>query len=223
MTPTILQPTPTGGKGPSARPYAKLPHDIAADHRLLPIDVRLLLALVFFARDRDTCWPSDNTLGGRIARSRPTVQRRLRHLEALGLIAREKTDANPTGRLIRTLWRTRETPPVSPTATAPRSPVRHELQKREKDSSAPPSGRQKQGPPAPPRAMTAEQVKAHYAGAGWLDRPESDPLRRLAERRLAEALKAASEPSKVAVPPAPPWYHSEARRRSGGPRPPFAV
>ena len=221
MTPTILRTTPTGGKGPLARPYAKLPHDIAADHRLLPIDVRLLLALVFFARDRDTCWPSDNTLGGRIGRSRPTVQRRLRHLEALGLIVREKTDANPTGRLIRTLWRTRETPPVSPTAPAPRSPVRHELGTGEKDSSAPPSGGQRQGPPTPPRAMTAEQVKAHYAG--WLANPENDPLRRLAERRLAEALKAASEPSKVVRPAAPPWQRPKRRGGYGGPRPPFAV
>lgn len=193
MTSTILQRTPKGGKWVLARPFAKLPHDIAADPRLLPIDVRLLLALVFFARDKDTCWPSDTTLGARIARSRPTVQRRLRHLESLGLIAREKCEANLTGRLLRLRWRTDETPPVSRPSAPPAPPVRHELQNGEKDSSAPPSGGQTQRLPAPTKPMTADEVRAHYAAAGWLDKPEGDPLRRLAERRLTQALKAAQE------------------------------
>src|SRR3954447_13083114 len=99
MTNHILRHPAPAGKAP-LRPYAKLPHDLAADPRLLPIDVRLLLALVFFARDKTTCWPSDKTLGERIGRARATVQRRLRHLERIGLLTREKSDQNPTGRLI---------------------------------------------------------------------------------------------------------------------------
>ena len=60
---SIVRPPLAQGKPEPPRPYAKLPHDLAADPRLLPIDVRLLLALVFFARDKDHCWPSDATLG----------------------------------------------------------------------------------------------------------------------------------------------------------------
>src|SRR4051794_26017380 len=112
MTPPVYA-NPTTGARASARPFAKLPHDLAGDPRLLPIDVRLLLALVYFARDKPTCWPSDRTLGERIGRARATVQRRLRHLEKLGLLVREKTDQNPTGRLLCLAWLVREAPPVS--------------------------------------------------------------------------------------------------------------
>src|SRR4051794_460294 len=51
MTPPSLRQAPREGKGQSTRPFAKLPHDIAADPRLLPIDVRLLLAIVYYAMD----------------------------------------------------------------------------------------------------------------------------------------------------------------------------
>lgn len=234
MTPPILrQPIPMG-KAP-LRPYAKLPHDLAADPRLLPIDVRLLLALVFFARDKDHCWPSDKTLGERIGRARPTVQRRLRHLEALGLVRREKSDANPTARSIRLTWRavTRETPPVSAPVASPRSPVRHESEPGGKDSFAsqdgggsPPSAR----PVAIP--MTPEEIAELHAASGWLSRPQGDPLRRLAERRLAEALQAPQEglgsvvPVTAAIPSAQAGRPAGAAPRrswrpTAGPRPLF--
>ena len=221
MTTTLYKKTPTGGKGLAA-PYAKLPHDIAADPRLLAIDVRLLLAIVYHARANATCWPSDTTLGGRIARSRATVQRRLRHLEGLGLIARERTDANPTGRLIRVLWVNREAPPVSPAARPPAPPVRHELGSPEKDPSAPPVGDKWPGPPPRPKVMTPAEAREHYRAAGWLDRPESDPLRRLAERRLVAAL---GGPGGL-VPPVAAGTSLRRPKRPGGlagPRQPFVM
>jgi len=36
-------------------PFAQLPHDIAADPRLTPVDTRVLLALLFWARDKAAC------------------------------------------------------------------------------------------------------------------------------------------------------------------------
>ena len=218
---SIVRPTLAQGKPEPLRPYAKLPHHLAADPRLLPIDVRLLLALVFFARDKDHCWPSDATLGSRIGRARATVQRRLRHLEGLALIAREKTDANPTGRLLRLRWRTRETPPVSRPTAAPAPPVRHEWEKQKEGIFASPSRGERRGPPAKQALMTPDEMRTRYAEAGWLDRPEGDPLRRLAEKRLSEALRGPSEPAKAAV--SPPTYgrYGGQRRGYGGPRPLF--
>src|SRR4051812_12237949 len=94
------------GKGQSpTRPFAQLPHDIAADPRLDPTDVRVLLALLYWTRGKDHCWPCDRSIGARVGRKRATVQRHLRHLAALGYVTREKTDANPTGRLLRLPWR----------------------------------------------------------------------------------------------------------------------
>lgn len=210
------------GKGQSTpRPYAKLPHDLAADPRLLPIDVRLLLALTFFARDKGYCWPCDATLGSRIGRSRATVQRRLRHLEGLGLIGREKTDQNPTGRLLRLKWRcmvARETPSVSRPIAAPAPPVRHELEKQNEGPFASPSGGARRGSPAERVAMTPDQLRARYTEAGWLDRPEADPLRRLAEKRLSEASRGPSDPERSAGPPPSRNYRGGRRRGYGGPR-----
>ena len=217
----IVRPPLAQGKPELPRPYAKLPHDLAADPRLLPIDVRLLLALVFFARDKDHCWPSDATLGARIGRARATVQRRLRHLDGLGLIAREKCDANPTGRLLRLRWRTRETPPVSRPNVAPISLVRHELEKQKEELSAPPPGGQRQGTPGERVAMTPDQVQARYAEAGWLDRPQADPLRRLAEKMISQAIRGPSKPTKSVAPPPTSSHHGSRRRGYGGPQPLF--
>ena len=218
---SIVRPPLAQGKPEPSRPYAKLPHDLAADPRLLPIDVRLLLALVFFARDKDHCWPSDATLGGRIARARATVQRRLKHLEGLGLIGREKTDANPTGRLLRLRWRIRETPPVSRTTAAPLPPVRHELEKQKERLFASPSRGERRGLPAQQAPMTPDEIRAWYAEIGWLDRPEGDPLRRLAEKRLSEALRGPSvSPMQDESPPSRSPYGRQ-RRGHGGPRPLF--
>src|SRR4051794_28849174 len=86
-------------------PFASPPHDLVADLRLTPTDVRVAAALCYWARGKPHCWPSDATIGRRVGRSPGTVQRCLRRLEAAGWIARERTDANRTGRLIRLAWR----------------------------------------------------------------------------------------------------------------------
>src|SRR4051812_10704900 len=89
-------------------PFAAIPHDIAADPRLTPVDVRVIAALLFWARDKASAWPCDRSIASRVGRSVSTVQRALRRLQALGLVHREKvpqTDANRTGRILRLRWR----------------------------------------------------------------------------------------------------------------------
>ena len=96
---------PTTGHGRSTpRPFAALPHDLAGDPKITPLGKAVLLALLYWARSKDHCWPSDAAIGERVARSIGTIQRTLRHLEALELIRREKTTANRTGRLIHLIW-----------------------------------------------------------------------------------------------------------------------
>jgi DNA-binding MarR family transcriptional regulator len=112
-SPTFRYPMPAAdprtGRGESAPrgtqyhtgvPFAALPHDIAADPRLSPTDLRVLAALFYFARADASCWPSDEALAARVHRHPGTVRRALRRLEDLGYIRREFTRANPTGRLI---------------------------------------------------------------------------------------------------------------------------
>ena len=84
-------------------PFAALPHDIAADPRLSPTDLRVLAALLYYARQDPSCYPSDASLAARVHRHPGTVRRCLKRLEDLGYIRREfvqATPANPTGRLI---------------------------------------------------------------------------------------------------------------------------
>src|SRR5512135_127134 len=83
--------------------FAALPHDIAADPRLSPTDLRVLAALLYYARQDPRCYPSDAALAARVHRHPGTVRRCLKRLEDLGYIRREfvqATPANPTGCLI---------------------------------------------------------------------------------------------------------------------------
>jgi hypothetical protein len=121
-----------GRYNPTRRPgrsmaFAALPHDIAGDPRVSPLGKTVLLALLFWARGKDHCWPSDASIGARVGRAVGTVQRALRQLEALGLVVREKSDANRTGRLIRLAWlRAGDQSPLSSAREVPTSSARDE-------------------------------------------------------------------------------------------------
>lgn len=108
-----------GGRKGNSLPFAAPPHALIADSGLTPTDKVVAAALLFWARASETCWPSDATIGRRVGRSPGTVQRCLRRLEAGGWIAREKTSANRTGRLIRLAWRAGGGVPTSPGARPP--------------------------------------------------------------------------------------------------------
>ena len=84
-------------------PFAMVPHDIAADPRLSAIDLRVLAALLYYARQDPSCRPSDASLGERVHKHPSTIRRSLHRLEELGYIRRSffpASPANPTGRTI---------------------------------------------------------------------------------------------------------------------------
>src|SRR3954453_7870695 len=108
MTPMSTFTVRAEAGGCKAPPFAQLPHDIAADPRLTPVDVRVVAALLFWARDKASCWPCDASIASRVGRAVATVQRSLRRLQALGFVRRDKvepSDRNRTGRVIRLAWR----------------------------------------------------------------------------------------------------------------------
>ena len=80
-----------------------LPNDVASDPRLTATDLRVLAALLYFAKQDPSCYPSDFSLGKRTCKHPSTIRRSLHRLETLGYIHRTffpATRANPTGRLI---------------------------------------------------------------------------------------------------------------------------
>jgi len=108
---------PQGAQYHTAVPFAALPHDIAADPRLRPTDLRVLAALLYYARQEPSCYPSDAALAARVHRHPGTVRRCLKRLEDLGYIRREfvlATPANPTGRLISLTFREPDWPRPTP-------------------------------------------------------------------------------------------------------------
>jgi Helix-turn-helix domain len=144
-------PTPRQGVGPIAvctagsaparraagapRPYGALPHDLSTDPRLSPTDVRVAAALLYWARSRADCWPSDRSISTRVGRSPGTVQRSLRSLEDAGWIAREKSADNQTGRLIWLLWCSAGArPPAAPLSDPPAAPARVEEETGQEDA-----------------------------------------------------------------------------------------
>jgi hypothetical protein len=115
------------------------------------------LTLLFYARNKPACWPSDPAFATRIGRYVGTVQRSLRRLEVLGLAERRKTTANPTGRLLVLRWRATPVAPVTdPLVSSTREEGRSPREKERPveiagpESPLPPSGERTETP-APQR------------------------------------------------------------------------
>jgi hypothetical protein len=112
-----LQPSaPTDPVEAAAKePFAALPHRIAADPRLTALDVRVLLALLYFAKNDPHCWPSAKQLRARVhVKSDRSVQESLRRLIEHGHIRRDDDTSKPTWRRIILLWRVGEGPVPNP-------------------------------------------------------------------------------------------------------------
>ena len=114
---------PRGTQYHTGVPFAALPHDIAADPRLTPTDLRVLATLLFYARQKTICYPSDDAIAARVHRHPGTVRRSLKRLEDIGYLHREflpPSPANPTGRLIHMTCMEPDWPrPNQTTAPAP--------------------------------------------------------------------------------------------------------
>ncbi|WP_422932223.1 helix-turn-helix domain-containing protein [Singulisphaera sp. PoT] len=87
-------------------PFAALPHSIVEDGRLTDSDIRVLLALIYYARDSDRCWPSVDSIGERCGgKGRTAVKQALKNLRMNGLIDMIGDESRTTHRAIVLLWR----------------------------------------------------------------------------------------------------------------------
>jgi hypothetical protein len=160
-------------------PFAALPHDIAGRPDVSPLGKTVLLALLFWARGKDHCWPSDASISARVGRAVGTVQRALRQLEALGLVVREKSDANRTGRLIRLAWlRAGDQSSMSSAREVPTSPARDEgnvIVKREALKDGRNSAPERRRPDEPASASVPIPSPAPPAALAPILAPNSAP------------------------------------------------
>jgi hypothetical protein len=176
-TPTTRGTTPAEtrrtGRGGCA-PFASLPTALADDPTLAPLDKAILLVLAGHAwGGKDACWPSNATIAAKVGRSPGHVKRRLAGLEGRGLIRREPTTENRTGRQFRLLWRD---PPAAPMPSPARSPARPESDTSEgkkkerpesdsgRESPPPPAGERTGDASAPPSAEDLARFRGWAAG-----------------------------------------------------------
>lgn len=88
----------------ATKPFAMLRHDFAADPRLSDADVRVLTALMYWARDKPDCWPSLESIGRRVHKKERAVRTALESLEHYGYIRFQADPGNKTGRKIVLVW-----------------------------------------------------------------------------------------------------------------------
>src|SRR4051794_29084338 len=103
----------------SQEPFAALPH-AHTDAARTPLEKAVLLALLFFARGKAECWPSDAATARRVGRHGGTVPRALGGLEAAG-VTRRRHEASGR-RVIVLCWRDGG---VGPARRPPAAPSRH--------------------------------------------------------------------------------------------------
>lgn len=73
-------------------PFAAIPHAVYKDRGLIPGDRDLLARLIFYARSKSYCWPSNRTLARDLGVTTRTVKYRLRRLEGVGWVASVMTE-----------------------------------------------------------------------------------------------------------------------------------
>jgi Helix-turn-helix domain len=175
-----------------SRPFAALPHELRKDPALRGKDKAILLAaaLLEYARDKPSCWPSNARLALDLGCCPRTVQLALRDLQRAGWVRVELGADNPTGRLIVLVWREADcAPPSPPVARPPATPVAREC-RSEGEEKRPESARAMSGPtpPAGEGGKEPDLATLHQWAEG------NDPiLRKIARNRLDELARAAAE------------------------------
>jgi hypothetical protein len=172
--------------------FSAVPNRLQDDPRLKPRDLVTIAGILRYARQKNWASMSNRALARHGRCSERTIQLSLRRLEAAGWIRRKSTTVDigsNTGRLVYLCWRPGEAdcaPPAASLAPPAMTPVAPEVKTEEREEKPAPTGLGCPGPggqtetgPTPPTGPL------DYAALGWLDRPESDPLRKIAERALA--------------------------------------
>jgi hypothetical protein len=175
--------------------FSALPNRLQDDPRLKPRDMVTIAGILRYARNKHWASMSNRALCIHGRCEERTIQYSLDRLERAGWIRREACPDAPgslSGRLIYLMWRTPETrctPPVQRPASRPVPLVAPEAETEERKEKPAPQGLDSPGPgrqtedgPPPPTDPL------DYAALGWLDRPASDPLRKIAEKALAARL-----------------------------------
>jgi Helix-turn-helix domain len=144
LTPSETKRTGRGG----CAPFASLPTWIADDPTIPALDKAILLVLAGHAwGGTDVCWPANATIAAKVGCSPGHVKRRLKALESRGLIDREPSPLNRTGRMFKLLWRD---PPGVPAPPLRGSRARPESEASEgKKKERPESDSGQEGPPPP--------------------------------------------------------------------------
>jgi hypothetical protein len=175
--------------------FSAVPHNILDDPRLTPRDILVIASILRFARQKNWASMSNRTLANLCRCGERTVQLCLARIEAAGWILRKSTTVDigsNTGRLIYLTWRTAEpdcAPPKAAIAPPAMSPVAPEVREQEREEKPAPLGLGSPGPVGQTKTgPTPASDPLDYAALGWLDRPASDPLRKIAEKALAARL-----------------------------------
>jgi hypothetical protein len=165
------------------------------DPRLKPRDIFVIASILRFARQKNWASMSNRTLANLGRCTERTIQLSLARLEAAGWIIRKSTTADigsNTGRLIYLCWRpgeTASTPPKAAIAPPAPTPIAPEVEQQEREEKPAPQSLDGSGPDGQTKTEpTPPSDPLDYAALGWLDRPASDPLRRIAEKTLAARL-----------------------------------
>lgn len=121
----------------STKPFAMLRHDFAADPRLSDADVRVMVALMYWARDKPDCWPCVESIGKRVNKKERAVQIALKNLEHFGYIRLESDGSKKTGRRIVLSWQADGERGEAKEGDSPRKRIRDKAAKDRSTEPAP--------------------------------------------------------------------------------------
>jgi hypothetical protein len=183
--------------------FSAVPNDLQDDLRLKPRDIQVVASILRYARQKNWASMSNRTLANHGRCGERTIQLSLARLEATGWIRRKSTSADigsSTGRIIYLAWRSGEmpcAPPASSVAPPPPSSIAPEVEEQKSERKPAPRSLDGSGPgpqtggDAPTTLLANPPLPAgppDYVALGWLDRPATDPLRKIAEKALAARL-----------------------------------
>jgi hypothetical protein len=173
--PSLMNVRPDPAPVKSPLPFAALPHALRRDPRLTARAIVTAAALLEYARDRPSCWPSNARLARDMHCSPRTVRYALAALQAAGWVSVRHGADNATGRLIVLAWRVK-------VVAAPRQSVAvgtpagdcHRMGEGGREEERPSSDAGSMSPPPPAgdggddAPATAEELARFHA---WADGP----------------------------------------------------
>jgi len=119
--------SPSGQVNPETHPFVMFRHDFVSDQRLADADVRVLLALMYWARNGADCWPCVESIGWRVNKKERATRIALKNLEHFGYIRFERDSGKVTGRRIVLVWKADGSLGDTKEAASPREKIRERI------------------------------------------------------------------------------------------------